>query len=135
MEIKVRNKGREVVCSGSAIVPHGDYLEFVIRTLRFRLSLEYHDNEGRSYLQSEYIPTDNPKDEYMEIKGYNFDKSLMNTLSQPMTLAQQDGRNLSLSLVISSINTRKDPNNQDVTIEDKLVWYTWYLDQPQGSQQ
>lgn len=133
MGITVKTSNREIICSGSAMVIHGDYLEFVIKTLRFRLSFGYHDEEGRSFYQTSYVQADNPKDSYMEIKAFNFDRTTMNILPQPIALAQQDGRNLSLGLVVSSINRRNAPNQEGQQIEDKLVSYTWYLDLPQGN--
>lgn len=134
MEVKVTSGNREVICSGSAIVVHGSYLEFAIRTLRFRLSFDYRDNEGRSYFQP-IINSDNPSETFLEIRGYNFDNTVLNTLSEPISLAQHDGRNLSIGITVSSVNRRNNPENEEEQIEDKLVSYTWYLDLPQNNNQ
>lgn len=131
MDIIVKTSTREVICSGSLILPHGDYIEFVIRNLRFRLSFDYHNDEGRSFVQPQVVHAENSQESYMEIRAFNFDNIWMRTFTTPILLAQQDGRALSLGLLISSVNRRDNSDNPNQQIEDKYVSYTWYWDLPQ----
>ena len=101
--------------------------------MRFRLSFDYHNEERRSFFQP-VVNTEDPSNTFLEIRAYNFDNVTLSALTHPIVLAQQEGRNLSLSLVVSTINRRNDPANEGTWIEDKIVSYTWYYDLPQVNQ-
>ena len=133
MEVTVISGNREIVCSGSAIISHGDFLEFRIKNLRIRLSFGYHDEEGRAYYRP-FVNSDDPRNTFLELRAFNFNNVALSTLTQPMILAEHDGRSISVSLVVTSVNRRNDAINNGVMIEDKLVSYTWYLDLPQVNQ-
>lgn len=131
MDFLVRTGNCEVIASGNVIVPNGDYVEFLIRNLRFRLSFQIDPNETHSYVNIRRVPPEGST-EYMELLAFNFDGSIIKTVTTPIHVAYLDGRKLSLRMSVSSIRKQQDNNNSGYLMEDKLVIYSWCLDFPEN---
>lgn len=131
MDIIVRTGTSEIIASGNVIVPNGDYVEFLIKNLRFRLLFQEDPDVSRSYVKAVVINPESSIDSYMELLAFNFTNSIFNTLNSPIRVAYIDGRQLSLRLSVSSVCKRSDENNPEKKIEDKLVVYSWCLDFPE----
>lgn len=132
MDILVRTGNCEVIASGNVIVPNGDYVEFLIRNLRFRLSFQMAPEENRSYVKAVVVNPENSTESYMELLAFNFTDSIFNTINSPIRVAYVDGRPLSLRMSVSSVCKRSDNSNPGNEIEDKLVIYSWCLDFPEN---
>lgn len=129
MDIIVHTTYHEVIASGSVIVPHGEYVEFIIRNLVFRLSfITAEEKKGtvRWSVQNNEIENSS----YMSVECVNFDNSFNRTISGRIQLAQIEGKPLLLQFSVSSINKRSKQEDKEKTIEDKIVWYSWYLERP-----
>lgn len=129
MDIIVRTTNHEVIAMGSVIIPHGEYVEFVIRNLVFRLSFistEETDGTVRWSVQT----NENDNSSFMSVECVNFDNSINRTIVDRIQLAQIEGRPLLLQFSVSSINRRPETEGSDITIEDKIIWYSWYLERP-----
>ena len=96
----------------------------------FRLSFISND-EGRAYFRSRIHNGDNGTETYMLIECVNFENSIIRTVNDKQHLATIDGRPLLLQLTVSSVNKRRPGGDDTPEIEDKLVWYSWYLERPQ----
>lgn len=127
MDITVRNNNSEVIASGSIIVPYGGYAEFVIKGLIFRISF-HTDSTSNIYARYELNTDNNGVAQFMEVKAYNFNDSTLTSLNNRMPLARVDGRSLSLHFSVSSINRRHEGDENSQMIEDKFIFYSWYLD-------
>lgn len=131
MDILVRTGNCEVIASGNVIVPNGDYVEFLIRNLRFRLSFQMDPRETHSYVNIRRVPPEGST-EYMELLAFNFDGSIINTVTTPIHVAFLDGRKLSLRMSVSSIRKHQGNSDSGNLMEDKLVFYSWCLDFPEN---
>lgn len=134
MDIIVRTTNHEMIASGSVIVPHGEYAEFIIRNLVFRMS--FISNGGNEGTVQWSVQTDeNTHSSYMSVECINFENSVIRTLRQKLRLAQIDGKPLLFQFSVSSINKRPESEGSENTIEDKLIWYSWYLEKPNNNSQ
>ncbi len=129
MEMTIRTTRYDVVSSGSVIVPYGEYLEFIIKNLVFKLSFVSNDS-GDSFFRYELHEGANGSGTYMALECVNFERSLVRTVNEKQHLATIDGRPLLLQLTVSSVNKRNQGGEGTPEIEDKLVWYSWYLERP-----
>ena len=57
----------------------------------------------------------------MLVKAYNFENSFFTTPSKMLALANDNGRQLFLNFTVTSVNNKEGR-------EDKLYFYTWYLE-------
>ncbi len=129
MDIIARTTNHEIIASGSIIVPDGEYAEFIIRNLVFRLSFISEEGDNGSVRWS-VKNEDNNQGSYMSVECINFEKSVIRSVTQKLNLAQIDGNPLLLQFSVSSINRRPCPEDSGKMIEDKLIWYSWYIERP-----
>lgn len=119
MDIKISTQNYEVISSGSIIVPSGEFVEFQIETLKFRIQFEQEPNDSNGNAQPGRINAHlvgTGEDAYMLITFYNQNSALFSSMSDFANLGIVHNRNLSLKFAIVSIN-----NGQDM-----LFHYTWF---------
>ena len=126
MEITVRTTNHELVASGSVVIPYGEYVDFEVKGLVFRMSFESDETGERTRVIRELVENEGAR--YMAVKCYNFNGSLHSIMNSKLELAQIDGRALSLQFSVSSFNKRHGNSDESPMIEDMLVKYSWYLD-------
>lgn len=123
MEILKSTGKYDIVESGSVIIPYGDYVQFEIESLVFRISFPCSDNSQQR------MAFDMEKDangvDIMHVKAFNFQNSFFTTPSKMLALAKDQGRQLYLNFSVTSVNSREGH-------EDKLFFYTWYLEKQEG---
>lgn len=127
MDVTVRTTKHDLVASGSVIVPYGEYVDFEVKGLIFRMTFESDENAGNARVQPELVEDENGQVHYMAVKCYNFNGSLHSIMNSKLVLAQTEGRALSLQFSVSSFNKRHENGDDSPMIEDMLVTYSWYL--------
>lgn len=125
MEMTIRTTNHDVVASGSVVIPYGEYVDFEVKGLVFRMSFERDENVGRTRVQRELV--DDERGRFMAVRCYNFNDSLHSIMNDKLELAQSEGRSLSLQFSVSSFNKRHVGGDDSPVIEDMLVTYSWYL--------
>ena len=123
MEILKSTEKYDVVESGSVIIPSGEYAQFKIESLVFRISFPC-SNNPQQRMEFDMEKDSNGVD-IMHVKAYNFQNSFFTTPSKMLALANDQGRQLYLNFSVTSVNSREGH-------EDKLFFYTWYLEKQQG---
>lgn len=109
----------DVIDSGSVIIPNGEYAQFEIESLVFRVSfLCSEDLQQRMDFDME---KNDDGVEVMHIKAYNFQNAFFTTPKEMLALANNNGRQLFLNFSVTSVNS----NDQQ---DDKLFFYTWLLE-------
>lgn len=130
MEIKVIKDGWEIIKSGYLIISDGEYVDFNIDGLLFRLSFEtVEDAEARVGYG---IRTEQDGHSYMLIKCENFNKSLLRTINEPIQLAKKDGRNIALQLTTSSLIHKPSDGEHAEVPERKILFYCWMIELPKS---
>ena len=109
----------DVIDSGSVIIPNGEYAQFMIESLVFRVSFLYSDDSSQR-LDVDMEKNDDGTD-IMHIKAYNFHDAFFTTPSKMLAVANNNGRQLYLNFSVTSVNSNE---SQD----DKLFFYTWLLE-------
>ncbi len=126
MNMKIQTNHNDIISTGCAIVPYNEYLQFDIEGMSFRLLFEKNTDNPAAYIRHGLVEENG--NHYMALHAYNFNGSLLSTIKNSLDLARIEGRPLSLRLSVTSINKREiDENGTNITAEDMLVYYTWYL--------
>lgn len=121
MEIKVSKNNWEIISSGYVVVSDGEYVDFSIDNLRFKLTFETVENVkprvGYKYEK---------EGDYMTITCQNFNKANFRTVIEPLILAKINGRDIALEL---SVTTTSNQGNQveSAHLEKKILFYCWYI--------
>lgn len=127
MKMKIQTTNFDIVSNGCVIVPYGEYVQFDIEGLSFRLMFESNTENLSAHIKH-VIEKDSKGAPYMALHAYNFKGSLLNTITNSIELAKLEDRSLSLRLSISSVNKREEEvNGTRTSKEDMMVYYTWYL--------
>lgn len=124
MEVKISTENYEIINSGCVVLQMGEYLEFKIENLKFRI--EFVDEpiiEGtpRDGSLSTSIVGTGTSDEHFKIKLYNQDFGFFSSIPNFLNVASISGRPLNLKFSVQPINNRNGSS-------DKIFFYTWYLD-------
>lgn len=126
MNMKIHTSHYDIISTGCAIVPYNEYLQFDIEGMSFRLTFEKNVENPAAHIKHGLVEENGNR--YMALHAYNFNGSLLSTIKTGLDLARIEGRPLSLRLSVTSVNKREtDENGTNVTAEDMLVYYTWYL--------
>lgn len=124
MDINITTTNHDIISSGSVVLHMGEYLEFQIESLKFRIEfidepiVEGITREGRISMGVENAGTDNA---YFRIELYNQDSAFFSSTPDFVNPATIAGRQLRLKFSVQSINNRNGSS-------DKIFFYTWYLD-------
>ena len=122
MNVNISTRNYDIISTGSVVLQMGEYLEFQIGNLKFRIEFidepitEGVTREGRISTGVENAGTDN---EYFRIALYNQDTAFFSSLSDFLEVATIEGKPLKLKFSIQSINNRNGSS-------DKIFFYTWY---------
>lgn len=122
-QVKLSTENYDIIDSGSAVLQMGEYLEFEIADLKFRVEfidepvVEGANREGKILTGVENAGTDNA---YFRIALYNQDSAFFSSMPDFVNTASIDGRPLRLKFSIQPINNRNGSS-------DKIFFYTWYL--------
>ena len=130
--MKVQTTNYEIVGNGCVHVPYRESIQFDIEGMSFKLMFEKSTENTRAHIKTA-LENDSNDSQIMVLHAYNFEGSILNTVEKNMDLAKIEGKSLSLRLSISSINKREiEENEVKIAVEDKLVYYTWYLQKTFG---
>ena len=123
MNVNISTGNYDIISTGSVVLHMGEYLEFQIENLKFRIEFidepitEGVTREGRISTGVENAGTDNA---YFRIALYNQDSAFFSSTPDFVNAASFDGRPLRLKFSIQPINNRNGSS-------DKIFFYTWYL--------
>ena len=118
--ITLESKNAEVIQTGSVIIPSGDFIEFKIANLRFKVTFDNEiPNEDGSMKPGRIesrIETDSAGN-YLLLVLYNQTGAYYAGLNTPATIAQIEGRPLNFLFSVVDIHSSNC----------KLLFYTWTL--------
>ena len=123
MNVKISTGNYDIISTGSVVLQMGEYLEFQIENLKFRVEfsdepiVEGVSREGRITTGVENAGTDNA---YFRIALYNQDSAFFSSTPDFVNVASFDGKPLKLKFSTQPINNRQSSS-------DKVFFYTWYL--------
>lgn len=122
MEVKISTEKYDVISTGSVYIPYGEYIEFAIEQLRFRIVIiEEEDANNPNGEMTMKVEEDEEGQKIMLISLSNFHDTIMATPTRILKLARLNGRDLCLAFSITSVN--KSTENKT---EDKILFYTWF---------
>lgn len=132
MEMTIRTNRAEVLSTGNVFVPYGEFVEFAVAGMTFRILFEQNSNDTASHVTYN-VQQDNGKD-IMAIHAYNFDNAILSTVNNILPLGRIEGRKLSLQMAVTTTNRREvEIDGVMQTQFNRLVYYTWYLERPQSN--
>lgn len=123
MNVNISTGNYDIISTGSVVLQMGEYLEFQIENLKFRVEfidepiVEGVSREGRITTGVENAGTDNA---YLRIVLYNQDSAFFSSTPDFVNVASFDGKPLKLKFSTQPINNRQSSS-------DKVFFYTWYL--------
>ena len=121
--VKLSTKNYDIIDSGSVVLQMGEYLEFKIADLKFRVEFIDEEPNGDTPLETkvisgvENVDTENA---YYKIAFYNQTSAFFSSTANFAQLAVIDGKPLKFKFSIQSINGRDNSS-------DKIFFYSWYL--------
>lgn len=118
--VNLSTENYDIIGSGSVVLQMGEYLEFQIENLKFRICFIDNENEQDGKIQREIV-NQGTKEAYMRITFYNQHKAFFSSVSTLASMATLGDKHLYLKFSIQAIN------NNEVG-SDKIFFYTWYLD-------
>lgn len=121
--VKLVTKNYDIIDSGSVVLEMGEYLEFQITDLKFRIEFIEEKPDGDQTLEGRIvtgIENKDTKDAYYKIVFYNQSSAFFSSTPGFAQVATIAGKPLRLKFCIQSINEREDSS-------DKIFFYTWYL--------
>lgn len=122
-QVKLLTGNYNIIDSGSVVLQTGEYLEFQIGDLNFRIefidepTIEGTNREGR--ISTGVVNLGSPN-AYFRIALYNQDTAFFSSVTDFLEVATFDGRPLKLKFSVQAINQRDSGS-------DKIFFYTWYL--------
>lgn len=123
MNVNISTGNYDIISTGSVVLQMGEYLEFQIENLKFRVEfidepiVEGVSREGRITTGVENAGTDNA---YFRIVLYNQNSAFFSSTPDFVNVASFDGKPLKLKFSTQPINNRQSSS-------DKVFFYTWYL--------
>lgn len=127
MDIKISTQNYDIINTGCAIVQMGEYIEFEINNLKFRIVFIEEDgaqNNGHIATRIEQAETQNA---YLGIYIYNQKNAFFSSIPNLLNVATIENKTLFLKFSIQSINEREGNS-------DKILFYSWYLNKMENSQ-
>lgn len=124
--VTISTEHYDIISSGSVVLQMGEYLEFQVMNLRFRIAFAESSDEQDGRIQRTIV-NDGTPDAYMLITFYNQHKAFFSSVSSLSSVATIEGKHLYLKFSIQAINNIDDNS-------DKIFFYTWYLDKVKASQ-
>ena len=121
--VKLSTENYDIRDSGSVVLQMGEFLEFQISNLKFRIEFIEEKPDGDKPLEGRIVTgVENKETEsaYYKIAFYNQASAYFSSTPEFAQLATIDGRPLRLKFSIHSINERENSS-------DKIFFYTWYL--------
>ncbi len=125
-DVTISTEHYDIISSGNVVLQMGEYLEFQIMNLRFRIVFAESSDEQEGRIQ-QTVENQGSPDAYMLITFYNQHKAFFSSVSSLSSVATIDGKHLYLKFSIQAINNVNDNS-------DKIFFYTWYLDKAIASQ-
>lgn len=122
-QVKLSTKNYDILDSGSVVLHMGEYLEFEIAGLKFRVEFidePAKDGDAREGRISTSVENTDPDNTYYRIALYNQDVAFFSSTPDFVNPATIDGRQLKLKFSTQPINNRNGSS-------DKIFFYTWYL--------
>lgn len=122
-QVKLLTGNYDILDSGSVVLQAGEYLEFQIEDLKFRIEfiddpvIEGVSREGRI---STEVVKHGSHDAYYKIVLYNQNTAFFSSTPNFLDVASFGGKPLRLKFSIQAINNRNESS-------DKVFFYTWYL--------
>ena len=117
----LQSKTANIIQTGSVIIPKGDFVEFQIANLRFRLVFEYEQPNENGETKPGRIESKLAQDEkgdYLLLILYNQTGVHYAGLNEPAQIAQIEGHPLRFEFTVVDIHSGNC----------KLLFYTWMLD-------
>ena len=121
-DVTISTEHYDIISSGNVVLQMGEYLEFQIMNLRFRIVFAESSDEQEGRIQ-QTVENQGSPDAYMLITFYNQHKAFFSSVSSLSSVATIDGKHLYLK-AINNVNDNSD----------KIFFYTWYLDKAIASQ-
>ena len=122
-KVELSTENYDIIDSGSVVLQMGEFLEFQISNLKFRIEFIEEKPDGDKPLEGRIVTgVENKETEsaYYKIAFYNQASAYFSSTPEFAQLATVDGRPLRLKFSIHSINERENSS-------DKIFFYTWYL--------
>lgn len=123
MNVNIFTKNYDIISSGSVVLQMGEYLEFQIENLNFRIEfIDEPSGEGSAQagrVSTEIVNSGSP-DAYFRIALYNQSNAYFSSTPDFLNAAVFDGKPLKLKFSTQSINSRDGSS-------DQIFFYTWYL--------
>lgn len=116
ISIKKKTADSYIIDSGSIIVQDGDYVEFEILNLKYKVIFR---NEGNNNLPSVETKMDKEDDRFMNIILYNQEKSTFSGSYKRMHLGNFGDKKLWFIYSVLAINRKNESES------DKILFYTW----------
>lgn len=124
--VTVSTEHYDIISSGSVVLQMGEWLEFEVERLRFRIVFA-EDDSGQDGRVERSIVEEGTPNAHMMITFYNQQNAFFSSVPSLVSMATVKGKGLYLKFSVQSINnTDKD--------SDKIFFYTWYLDKDKASQ-
>ena len=121
--VTISTEHYDIISSGSVVLQKGEYLDFQIGNLKFRIEFidepitDGINKEGR--ITTDIVNSDSP-DAYLKISFYNQNTAFFASVVDFLDLATFNGNPLRLKFSVQAINNRDGSS-------DKIFFYTWYL--------
>lgn len=122
-KVNLSTENYDIISTGSVVLQLGEYLEFEIADLKFRVEFIDEKPEGDAPLEGRIdsgVMNKGTDEAYYRIAFYNQTSAFFASTSDFAHLAVIDGKPLKLKFSIQSINPRENSS-------DKIFFYTWYL--------
>lgn len=119
----ISTENYEIVNTGSVVLQMGEFLEFKISNLKFRVVFINEESNDETPLEGRLVfAVENPGTEeaYYRMAFYNQSNAFLASISDFTHMGTIDGRPLKLKFSIQAINKRE--NGSDI-----IFFYTWYL--------
>ena len=115
--VTISTEHYDIISSGSVVLQKGEYLDFQIGNLKFRI--EFIDEPITDGITTNIVNSDSP-DAYLKISFYNQNTAFFASVVDFLDLATFNGNPLRLKFSVQAINNRDGSS-------DKIFFYTWYL--------
>lgn len=128
--VTISTENYDIINSGSVVVQMGEYIEFRITNLKFRVMFIDEEPKGDTQLEGRIVSgveNKDSEDAFFKIVFYNQSTAFFASTSDFTQLATIDGKPLKLKFSIQSINRREYSS-------DKIFFYTWYLGKEMSTQ-
>lgn len=122
-KVNLSTENYDIISTGSVVLQMGEFLEFQIANLKFRIEFIEEKPDGDKPLEGRIVTgveNKETEDAYYKIVFYNQASAYFSSTPEFAQLATIDGRPLRFKFSIHSINEREDSS-------DKIFFYTWYL--------